>query len=61
MSEVLRDIWRASEQDSPRIVNHGRSCRAMRHVGNEPVDDDLRTAWRDQLEREGKYRREVGR
>jgi hypothetical protein len=60
MSDVLRDIWRASEQDSPQVVDQGKSCKAMRHVGNEPLDDDLRAAWRDRLEREGKYRPETG-
>ena len=60
MSDVLRDIWRAGEQDRPEIVHQGKSCKAMRHVGAEPVDDELREAWRARLEREGKYHNEVG-
>ncbi|MBP2325101.1 hypothetical protein JOF56_005486 [Kibdelosporangium banguiense] len=61
MEEVLRDIWRAHEQDSTDVVSSGRSCKAMRHIGDEPVDDDLRAAWRARLEREGKYRTEQAR
>jgi hypothetical protein len=62
---VLRDIWHAREQsaaDLDAAFGHGkgRSCKAMKHVGfggdAEPVDDDLRTAWRSKLEREGKLR-----
>jgi hypothetical protein len=56
MEEVLRDIWRAREQEGTEIAGGGKSCKAMRHIGAEPVDDDLRAAWRDRLEREGKYR-----
>jgi hypothetical protein len=62
---VLRDIWRAREQtstDLDELLGHGKSCKAMRHVSfhgggaDDPVDEDLRTAWRDRLEREGKLR-----
>jgi hypothetical protein len=54
---VLRDIWRAREQtDLAVVTGHGKSCKAMRHIGNEPVDEDLRAAWRERLEREGKIR-----
>jgi hypothetical protein len=52
---VLRDIWAAREQtvaDLPR--GHGKTCKNMRHVGFDEVDDDLRAAWRAKLEREGK-------
>lgn len=52
---VLRDIWHAHEQteeDLPR--GHGKACKAMKHVGFDEVDDDLRAAWRAKLEREGK-------
>jgi hypothetical protein len=50
---VLRDIWRAREQtELPH--DHGRTCKAMKHVGFDEVDDDLRAAWRAKLEREGK-------
>ncbi|HWO68929.1 MAG TPA: hypothetical protein VNO31_53755 [Umezawaea sp.] len=61
--QVLRDIWRAdprSTADLEAELGHGKSCRAMKHVGfgggAEPVDDDLRAAWRDRLAREGKLR-----
>ena len=62
---VLRDIWRAREQtsaDLDELLGPGRSCKAMRHVGfhgggaDDPVDEDVRAAWRDRLEREGKLR-----
>jgi hypothetical protein len=56
---VLRDIWHAQGQTSADLVtmfSHGKVCKAMRHIGTEPVDDDLRAAWRDRLEREGKLR-----
>jgi len=63
---VLRDIWHARERslrseqsaleqteaELPR--GHGKACKAMRHVGFDEVDDDLRAAWRAKLEREGK-------
>jgi hypothetical protein len=57
---VLRDIWHAREQtDLDGLFSHTKSCKAMANVGfqggrNAPVDDDLRTAWRDKLAREGK-------
>jgi hypothetical protein len=55
--DVLREIWRARDQtDLSEFTGHGKSCKAMRHVGNEPVDDELRAAWRDRLAREGKSR-----
>ncbi len=62
---VLRDIWHAREQsaaDLDATLGHGRgkACKAMRHIGfggeAEPVDEDLRAAWRAKLEREGKLR-----
>ncbi|WP_291413606.1 hypothetical protein [Actinophytocola sp.] len=64
---VLHDIWRAREQsaaDLDATLGHGKTCKAMKHVGfgagfggdAEPVDDDLRAAWRSKLEREGKLR-----
>ena len=62
---VLRDIWHAREQtaaDLDATLGHGKACKAMKHIGfggdNEPVDDDLRAAWRAKLEREGKLRRD---
>jgi hypothetical protein len=62
---VLRDIWHAREQsaaDLDAALGHGggKACKAMKHVGfggeAEPVDEDLRAAWRSRLEREGKLR-----
>jgi hypothetical protein len=51
---VPQDIWHAREGEPPDVSGHGKACKAMRHVGFAPVDDDLRTAWRTMLEREGK-------
>ena len=62
---VLRDIWHAREQttadlDAALGNGRGKACKAMKHVGfgghTEPVDQDLRAAWRSKLEREGKLR-----
>jgi hypothetical protein len=63
---VLRDIWHAREQSAAdlddALGHHGRgkACKAMKHVGfggaAEPVDEDMRAAWRAKLEREGKLR-----
>ncbi|HEV7648991.1 MAG TPA: hypothetical protein VGP26_12570 [Actinophytocola sp.] len=62
---VLRDIWHAREQSAADLdaeLGHGRAktCKRMKNIGfggeAEPVDEDLRTAWRAQLEREGKLR-----
>ncbi len=62
---VLRDIWHAREQsaaDLDATLGHGRgkACKAMKHIGfggeAEPVDEDMRAAWRSKLEREGKLR-----
>jgi hypothetical protein len=59
---VLSDIWHAREQtseDLEGLFGHTKSCKAMANIGfhggtNAPVDEDLRTAWRDKLAREGK-------
>jgi hypothetical protein len=58
---VLRDIWHAREQsaaDLDSALGHGKACKAMKNVGfggtADPVDEDLRAAWRARLEREGK-------
>lgn len=66
---VVRDIWHAREQSAADLDadltaagghGRGRACKAMRHVGfggeAEPVDEDLRAAWRSRLQREGKLR-----
>jgi hypothetical protein len=55
--EVLRGIWSAQGQTSADIDahgGHGRSCQRMAGVGFDGEDEDLRAAWRDRLEREGK-------
>ena len=57
--EVLRGIWSAQGQTSADLdeMGTGKSCKRMADVGFGEVDgteDDLRAAWRDRLEREGK-------
>jgi hypothetical protein len=63
--DVLRDIWQARSQTSAELDEiHGhrrqKTCKNMKNVGfggdAAPVDNDLRVAWRDRLEREGKLR-----
>ena len=63
--DVLRDIWHARSQTSAELDEiyghrHQKTCKNMQHVGfggdAEPVDNELRAAWRDRLEREGKLR-----
>jgi hypothetical protein len=56
---VLRDIWQARGQTGPELealFGPPKTCKRMREVGFDGVDDDLRTAWRDRLAREGKLR-----
>jgi hypothetical protein len=62
---VLRDIWHAREQsvadlDAELGGGRGKTCKRLKNVGiggdAQPVDEDMRTAWRDKLEREGKLR-----
>jgi hypothetical protein len=57
--EVLRGIWSAQGQTSADLdeMGTGKSCKRMADVGFGELDgaeDDLRAAWRDRLEREGK-------
>ena len=57
--EVLRGVWSAQGQTSADIDDAGsqKSCKRMADVGFDGLagdDDDLRTAWRSRLEREGK-------
>ncbi|HEY4456804.1 MAG TPA: hypothetical protein VGN81_21005 [Pseudonocardiaceae bacterium] len=63
--DVLRDIWHARSQSSAELdeihgQRHQKTCKNMKNVGfggnADPVDNDLRAAWRDRLEREGKLR-----
>ncbi len=64
--EVLREVWSAQGQTSADIEEHGRhgkSCKRMAGVGFDGMsgdDEDLRAAWRDRLEREGKLDRAGG-
>jgi hypothetical protein len=56
---VLRDIWQARGQIGPEVeelFGPAKTCKRMRDVGFDGVDDDLRAAWRDRLAREGKLR-----
>jgi hypothetical protein len=57
--DVLRGIWSAQGQTSANLgdLDTGRACKRMADVGFSEMDgaeDDLRAAWRDRLEREGK-------
>jgi hypothetical protein len=58
--EVLREVWSAQGQTSGDIGEHdghGKSCKRMAGVGFDGMsgdDEDLRAAWRDRLQREGK-------
>ena len=57
--EVLRGIWSAQGQTSADLddVGSAKSCQRMADVGFGEVDGgdgDVRAAWRDRLEREGK-------
>jgi hypothetical protein len=57
--EVLRGIWGAQGQTSADLDDVGstKSCKRMADVGFGEVDGgdgDVRAAWRDRLEREGK-------
>jgi hypothetical protein len=61
--EVLRGVWSARGQGSADLVDHGeaKACKRMASVGFDGVagdDEDLRAAWRDTLQREGKLRAE---
>ena len=58
--DVLRSIWSASGQDEGAIDETcapQKTCKNMKEVtfdGFAEPGTDLRTAWRDRLEREGK-------
>jgi hypothetical protein len=72
--EVLREVWSAQGQTSADLeaaCGETKSCKKMADVGFEGLADasadagtgagrDLRTAWRDQLRREGKLNHEAG-
>ena len=58
--EVLREVWSVQGQTSADLLEnggHGKSCKRMANIGFDGMsgdDEDLRTAWRDRLQREGK-------
>jgi hypothetical protein len=58
--EVLRGVWSAQGQGGADLDEacghggHGKSCKRMADVGFGDTDEDLRSAWRARLEREGK-------
>jgi hypothetical protein len=57
--DVLRGVWSAQGQTSADLADcdSTKSCKRMADVGFswlEDADGDVRAAWRDRLEREGK-------
>ncbi len=57
--EVLRSVWGAQGQTGADLGEDGgaKSCKRMADInfdGMAGQDEDLRTAWRDRLAREGK-------
>jgi hypothetical protein len=63
--DVLRGIWSAQGQTSADLdeIGTGKSCKRMSDVGFGEVDSgdgDMRAAWRDRLEREGKLSKDGG-
>ena len=64
--DVLRGVWSARGQgaaDLDEATGHAKSCKRMANVGFQDMaedDADLRAAWRDRLQREGKLNPEGG-
>ena len=64
--DVLRGVWSARGQgavDFDEAAGHGKACKRMANVGFQDMaedDADLRAAWRDRLQREGKLNPEGG-
>jgi hypothetical protein len=64
--EVLRDVWSAqgqTETDLEDAFGPQKSCKRMADVGFDDLagsGDDLRSAWRTTLERDGKLKPEAG-
>ncbi len=58
--DVLREVWSAQGQgvaDLDEATGAGKSCKRMASVGFQDMADDegdLRAAWRERLQREGK-------
>lgn len=59
-AEVLRTIWTVEDQDATDLdeaVGPQKTCKNMKHVSFDGLAEpgsDLRAAWRERLEREGK-------
>jgi hypothetical protein len=64
--DVLRGVWSARGQNAEDLEEAfatGKSCKRMANVGFKDMaddDGDLRAAWRDRLQREGKLNPEGG-
>jgi hypothetical protein len=64
--EVLREVWSAQGQTSADLdedCGPTKACKKMADVGFDGLagdDDDLRAAWRNRLQREGKLNEETG-
>jgi hypothetical protein len=64
--DVLRGVWSARGQtaaDLDEATGARKSCKRMANVGFDDMaedDGDLRAAWRDRLQREGKLNAEGG-
>ncbi len=63
--EVLRGVWSAQEQTAADLDDCGdtKGCKRMADVGFGGMagpDEDLRTAWRNRLAREGKLSADGG-
>ena len=64
--EVLREVWSAQGQTSADLdedCGTKKSCKKMADVGFDGLageDGDLRAAWRDRLQREGKLNEATG-
>ena len=63
--EVLRGVWNAQQQTAADLDDDcgTKTCKRMADVGFGGIagpDEDLRTAWRNRLAREGKLNAEDG-
>jgi hypothetical protein len=62
--EVLRGVWSAQQQTAADLgddCENPRTCQRMADVGFAGMaapEEDLRTAWRNKLAREGKLKNE---
>ena len=64
--EVLREVWSAQGQTSADLdedCGPTKACKKMADVGFDGLadeDGDLRAAWRNRLQREGKLNEKTG-